>query len=40
MMDGLVRGPFSTQDTFVYESILQLLFINYDAQHPKLTVMH
>ena len=39
MMDGLVRGPFSTHDIFVHESIFQLLFTNYDAQHPKLTVI-
>ncbi|EKB47173.1 hypothetical protein B879_04234 [Cecembia lonarensis LW9] len=39
-MDGLVRGPFFTHDTLVHESISNCFSINYDAQHPRLTVMH
>ena len=40
MVDGLARGPLSTHDTLVYESISNCFSINYEAQHPRLTVMH
>ena len=40
MVDGLARDPFFTHDTLVHELISNCFSIDYETQHPRLTVMH